>query len=184
MRVGRSLLRRPNFFLWSPSNFVDSAPKRPVFRSTNQYVSNRIFPSVLPFLGVTFAVPQSMMKTAVLERAMAGTRLGETVLPKPHPSLDGKFQIVRRAKQMQMVGHQHVVAHQPGCGLFLPYLMQCLLHGRLRQPRGAFFCAGRSGIPNWDRLAGCVRLWRACAARGRGASRRTSSGWIAEWESD
>jgi len=79
-------------------DFMHAAKVRPVFRSFPQLVPNGIFPHVLPFLRVTFAIAQAMMKTARLKSSDIGMRLGETVFPKCDPAFDGEMQIARRTK--------------------------------------------------------------------------------------
>ena len=75
---------------------------RPILRALDQSVPHRILTGVLPFLRVRFVVPQTMMKLAGLKSSRAWMRLRESILPKTHPPFDREFEIVGRAKQMEI----------------------------------------------------------------------------------
>jgi hypothetical protein len=81
-------------------NFMHAAKVRPVFRSFHQFVPDGIFTDVLPFLRVTFAIAQTMMKTARLKSPYVGMCLGEAVFPKCDPAFDGEIQVARCTEQM------------------------------------------------------------------------------------
>jgi len=137
-RMAERQLRPTGFGLWwggssalpmflvtsSPMNLMHTSKVRPILRLLHQTLSHRILADVLPLLRVTLAITHTMMKAAVLKSSGVRMRFGEAVLPEPNPTFDGEFQIARRAKQMQMIRHQQVIAHQPGRGRVLPDAMK------------------------------------------------------------
>ena len=160
--VGRSC-RSAQIFFPSPMYLMHPAPERPVFRTRNQTFSDGVLPRVLPLLSIILIVPQPMVKAAGLKPATLQMRLGKKVFPKCHPPFNSELQFARRAEQMQMIRHKDIIAHQPGCGLIFPNLMQRPLHTRLRQPRRPLFSADgkenpiRAAQHNMDPLAGARR---------------------------
>ena len=156
---GRAVLpRRPNSTR-RPTDFMHAAKVRPVFRSFHQFVPDRIFSDVLPFLRVAFAIAQAMMKAACLKSSRVGMRLGEAVFPKCDPAFDGEIQIARRTEQVQMVGQKQIITDEPGGSLVFPNLMQRTLDGCLCQPTLAFSGADGEEDPVWpaDRNVNVLR---------------------------
>jgi len=128
---------------------MNPAPKGPFFRALRQTLPHRVLAGVLPLVRVAFLVPQSMMKTAGWKRSQGHSFLGELILPKTDPAFDGKFQIFRCAEQVQMAGHQDVVADQPSGRAIFPYLMQRLVDLGLSKPRRPLFGADCQEDPIW-----------------------------------
>src|SRR6516162_2069942 len=62
----------------------------------------------------------------------------QLVLPKSNPAFDGEFQFMWRAEEMQVIGHEQIIAHQPGHGRVLPDVMKRVLNRGLREPLTAF----------------------------------------------
>jgi hypothetical protein len=122
----------------SPTNFVNPPKIRPVLRRRHQPMSHRVFPHIPPFLRITLAIAQSMMKPTTLECPSGPMFLRESVFPKTHPPLDREFEIARCAKQMQVIRHQQIITHQPCCRRVLPNAVRRPLHGRLREPTITF----------------------------------------------
>ena len=81
-------------------NLMHATKIRPILWTLNQFITHRILADVLPLLCVTFAIAQAMMKTTGLKFSGVGKRFCQPVLPKSNPTLDGEFQITRRAEQM------------------------------------------------------------------------------------
>lgn len=87
--------------------------------------------------------------------------LREKPFPIGHPTGKRNVEPLRSGEEMQMVGHQQIVADQPGIG-FGPALLEEIVNGRLRQPRDAFFRAdgdeddGGFGQRNMDARVGFV----------------------------
>jgi hypothetical protein len=160
-----------------PMNFMHAALIQPVRGICHQSGAHRIFLNIKPFFVVTLPIPKSVVKATPLKRAAVGTCLCQLILPEPHPTFDGKFQVPRRAEQMQMVRHQQIIAHQPGRCLLFPNVMQRPVDGGLCQPTPAFIGANRQenpiGAARRDRNAfgGCVpfcgMVGRRCGAAGR-----------------
>ena len=120
---------------------------RPVLRAFHQFGPHRILADILPLLRVTFPITQTMMKTACLKSSRVRMRFGEAVLPETHPTLDGEFQIARCAEQMQVIGHEQVIADEPcGCRVF-PDVVLSALHGCLCQPALTFLRANSKKNP-------------------------------------
>jgi hypothetical protein len=88
-----------------------------------------------------------MMKSASLKCSGVWMGFGEPTFPETNPALDGEFQIVWRAKQMQMIGHHKIIADKPCRGGVLPDFMQCALNRGLRQPSPSFLGADGEKYP-------------------------------------
>ena len=156
---------REKFAVASPMNLMHAAKVRPVLRPRHQPGADRIFPHVLPFLRVTFVSAQPMMKSARLKGPGAGKRFGETIFPEGNPAFDGESQLTRCAEQVQMVGHQQVIAHQPGRRRVFPDIMERTLDGGLSQPASAFVRADGQEKPIRS-SQGETNALRRCAAAG------------------
>lgn len=100
----------------------------------HQSGTNGILANVVPFLGVAFAIAKAMMEAAGLKGAGIGMGLGEAVFPEAHPLFDGEFGIAWGAEEMEVIGHEEVIAHEPGGGFVFPDLVQGALHGVLGKP--------------------------------------------------
>ena len=120
---------------------------RPILRPLRQLVPHRVLAHVLPLLRVTLAIAQPMMKPATLKRADIRVPLRESIFPKGNPSFDFEPEIMWRAKQVQMVWHEEVVAHQPRLRRVFPYVVQRTLNGRLCQPSLSVLRANREEHP-------------------------------------
>ena len=76
--------------------------------------------------------------------------LAKRSFQKPDPTLDGEFQIARCAKQMQMIGHEQVIADEPCGRRVFPDVVQSALHGCLCQPALTFLRANSEKNPVWS----------------------------------
>src|SRR5687767_8802016 len=92
---------------------------RPIVCTRDQSGPHRIFPDVLPLLRVALAIAHSMMKPARLKSvgrrccaALIFKTLGGAVFPKRNPAFDGEFQIARSAEEMQVIGHEQIIADE------------------------------------------------------------------------
>ncbi len=131
----------------SPMNFMHAPEVRPILRAFHQFGPHRILADVLPLLRITFPIAQKMMKAAGLKSSRVRMQFGEAVFPETHPTLDGEFQITRCAEQMQVIGHEQVIADEPcGCRAF-PDVVQSALHGCLCQPALTFLRANSKKNP-------------------------------------
>jgi hypothetical protein len=114
---------------------------RPILGTRHQPGAHRILANILPLLRVAFVVSQAMMKPAGLKRSRVQVRFGEPVFPETYPAFNGEFQVARRTEQMQVIGHQQIIAHLPCRGRVLPDVVQRALRRGLRQPALAFLRA-------------------------------------------
>jgi len=130
-----------------PLNFMDAPEKRPILWSLYQSSTNGVFTDVLPLLRITFPVTQTMVKSPRLKYPGVRVHLCEAVFPKAHPSLNGEFQIMRRAEEMKMIRHEEIIAHQPCRCRPIPDIVQRPLDRSLRQPTFAFLRAYRKKNP-------------------------------------
>ena len=163
---------------------MDATGVGSVLRAFDEFGADRVFPDVLPFLGVAFSISQSVMKAAGLKCTRIRMAFRETVFPKSHPLFDGKFEIMRSAEEVDMVGHQQVIAYEPSGGGVFPDIMQRALDGRLREPRFAFFRADVEENPVWS-AEGDVDAFRWRSAtwiteRGGGHSDLLTGKWHVE----
>jgi len=73
-----------------PVDVVDATGVGPVFGALDEAGAHGVFTDVLPFLRVAFAMPQPVVKAAVLKGA--GVRVGfrEAVFPEGDPAFDGE----------------------------------------------------------------------------------------------
>lgn len=142
--------------------------KRPLIRLGNQSLADRILPDVLPFLGVALAMSKPVMETCALETPNVRVRPAEAVFPKGGPSLDGEFEVVRRAEQMEVVRHQQVIRHQPGRCQIPPDCVQAALHCLICKPALPLLGANRQKDPIGPGKADLHAL---------GRSRTLRSGW-------
>ncbi len=120
---------------------------RPLLRTFHQSCAHGILNDILPFLRIIFAGTQPVMKPSRLKPSCVGTCFCEAIFPKAHPSFDGKFQISRRAEEMQMVWHQQVISDEPGGGGVEPDAMQRVLNETLCQPAFTIFRANGEENP-------------------------------------
>jgi len=119
---------------------------RPILHPLHQPGAHRILLHVLPLLRIAFSIAHPMMKPACLKRPGVRMRFGKSVFPKTDPTLDRELQITRRAEEMQVVGHEQIITHEPSGGGVFPDMMQRALHGRLREP--SFALVGADGEEN------------------------------------
>ncbi len=142
-RCGRAVLlqRRTRGSASLPMDFMHAALVRPSFQLGRQSRAHRILLNIKPFLVVILLIPQPVMKAAALKCARIGTSFCQTILPETNPTLDGEFQIIRSAKQMQVIGHQQVITDEPGGGRVFPNVMESALHRCLGEPALAPFRA-------------------------------------------
>jgi hypothetical protein len=82
-----------------------------------------------------------MVKSASLKCSGVWIGFGEPTFPETNPALDGEFEIAWRAEQMQMIGHEKIIANEPCRGGVLPDFMQCVLDRGLCQPSSSFLGA-------------------------------------------
>ena len=108
------------------------------------------------------------MKSTRLKCPGVGMHLRESVFPETDPAFDGEFQIVRSAEQMQMIGHQEIIADKPGPCSVLPDFVEHALNRSLRQP--TFTLLGAYSEENPIRPAGrnVNPFWPGCGDRVRG----------------
>lgn len=111
-----------------------------------------------------------MMESTGLKCSCVWMRFGEAVFPKAYLSFDGEFQIVRRAEEVNVVGHEQIITHEPRRGGVLPDVVQCPLNRSLRQPAFAFLRADSEEYPIWS------------AERNVDALRRSAASGVAEWD--
>jgi len=102
----------------------------------DQALAQRIFSHVRPPLVVLFSVAEPMMKAAALKLpGLVEMATAELPFPKLDPRVDAESEIARRAEQVQVIGHEQVVADEPGRGFLAPDRDERVLHFRLVHPR-------------------------------------------------
>ena len=125
---------------------MDCALEGPFFNLLCQAFSNRIFLNVKPFPRIILVFPQAVMPAARLKHPfLVFMPPMEIPFPKSDPLFNGECQLTRRAKKVQMVGHQQIIPDQPGSRR-KPCLSQKLMRRSICQPRRALFC--RDGEEN------------------------------------
>ena len=138
---GRRTLIPPNLDL--PAERVHHALIRPLIRAFHKTFAQRVFTNIIPFLRITLLPSQPVMKRMRLPAAIRIVmQPPELTLPERHPFLQRKSQIIRRAEQMQMVGHEQIITHQPCVGR-LPCRAKMFLHGGVRKPQFPSFRTNR-----------------------------------------
>ena len=117
-----------------PVNFMDTSLIGPIFRLCCQSRAHRIILNIKPFLVVILLIPQPVMKTTPLKCARIGTCFCQAIFPVRNPTFNREFQIMRDAEQMQVIGHQQIIAYQPGGGLVFPNVLKRAFNKGLNQP--------------------------------------------------
>jgi hypothetical protein len=144
---GASVLASRRAKLFSAPNQIEhSTLERPVLNAFDQSFANGIFPHINPFLRVILIIAQPMMPAARLKFPFwLGERPREPFLfqrefafPIGNPCFNREMQISWRAKQMQMVRHQQIIANEPSRCL-RPNLVKKLMCSFIRQPRFTLF---------------------------------------------
>lgn len=132
-----------------PHQIKHPAFERPIFNPLNQSLPNWISLNIKPLLGIILTITQPVMPSTRLKFPFChSVRWGERPrepfmfqrkfpLPVGNPRFDGEMQISRRAKQMQMIRHQQIIAHQPS-GRLRPRLTQKSVRRFVCQPRLPF----------------------------------------------
>jgi len=137
--------------------------KRPILRIVNKPSADGIESNVFPFLKITFLTPESVMKSVSLKEWL---RRSDCALHKALPVFDpvgnGYFLIGGRAEQMDVVGHNNVIADEP-CIRFLPGLDQGLIHFSVRKVSSPMPCADSQKDNRGNRATDVNGLWRMSA---------------------
>ena len=176
-RCGRAVLlqRRTRGSASLPMDFMHAALARRVFQLGRQSRAHRILLNIKPLLGNS-PHPAAGDESRRVEMRRIGTSFCQTILPETNPTLDGEFQIIRSAKQMQVIGHQQVITDEPGGGRVFPNVMDSVLHRCLGEPALAPFRAEtvrenpiRSAEENMNAFGRCVA---------RGSSLFTAKAWL------
>ena len=142
-------------------DFMNATLVRPILWPRDQGLANWVLPHVLPLLSITLLAAETMVKATSLKSAQVRVCAREPIFPKGNPALDREPQIARRTKQVQMIRHEQVIAHQPGGGCLFPKRVQGSLDDRLRKPALPFVGADGQENPvgttegNVDPLSGC-----------------------------
>lgn len=145
LTLGRDAFHpRPIFSIICPSQFVDPSLIWPFVRTRHQSFPQWIFPHVIQLLFVFLAVAHSMMERL----SLPGPRLvrvtaAELALPKLNPLINAKMQITRRAKEMQMIRHEQIIASEPRARILPPELCKRVLHDGTGHPWHSVFGVDR-----------------------------------------
>jgi len=92
--------------LSTPHQIENPSLERPVFNPFRQTFAQRIFLNINPFLGMILAIPQPVMPAARLKLLIFPSVFeAKFAFPVGNPCFDGKPQILRRTKRMQMIRH-------------------------------------------------------------------------------
>ena len=94
---------------------VDFAGEGPEFWSGNESFADWVRADVGEFLAVFFRSAEAMMERSALPNPFAVCVLaGELRFPIGHPPVDGEPQIAWGAKEVDVIGHEEVIADKPG----------------------------------------------------------------------
>ncbi len=117
--------------------------ERPIFHAPDQFCAHRIFLNINPFCRIALFCPQTVMPSARLKiPIVAAMPPTEITFPVSDPLFNREGQIPRRAKCVQMIRHQQIVANQPrGCRQ--PGLVEKVVGGRVCQPWNPVFRCNR-----------------------------------------
>jgi hypothetical protein len=100
---------------------VDAAFPGPVFDALDEIFANGVLHHVVPLFRVFGAGADAVVEGAGLE---APCRVfdfgGEAAFPESNLFFDGHIEVSGRADEMYVVGHEEVVADQPGGGFVQP----------------------------------------------------------------
>ena len=130
----RQSLASPDWLL-RPVDIMHAAFVGPVLRASDQSFANGILLYIEPFLRITLAVTQSMMPATRLEVPFGISMFpAKITFPISDPFLNGEGGVARRAKAVQVIRHQEVIADQP-CRRFQPSLVDELPSCVACQPR-------------------------------------------------
>ena len=115
----------------------------PIFHAPDQFCAHRIFLNINPFCRIALFCPQTVMPSARLKiPIVAAMPPTEITFPVSDPLFNREGQIPRRAKCVQMIRHQQIVANQPrGCRQ--PGLVEKVVGGRVCQPWNPVFRCNR-----------------------------------------
>ena len=112
---------------------------QPFFGLSHQSCANGIFTNIIPFLRVIFAAPQTCVPEIPLPFARVWKiQTVECPFPICDPALQRDRQISRCAKQVDVIWHQQIIAHQPG-GCRDPCLSQEMMRVWIGQPWNPVF---------------------------------------------
>jgi len=141
--IGGARLRRALTLLVLPLDLVHVAFERPIFHASDQFCAHRIFLNINPFCRTALFCPQTVMPSARLKIPIV-TAMPPAEIPFPvsDPLFNREGQIPRRAKCVQMIRHQQIIADQPrGCRQ--PGLVEKVVGGRVCQPGNPVFRCDR-----------------------------------------
>ncbi len=126
---------RPTFL---PHQDIHLALIRPVFHPLHQLCPHRICQHILPLLGVVLRTSQlSVPKIPLPERGILPVRpvACGMRLPEGNPLFERPWREFRRcAKEMRMVGHEHISPDRPGCRS-APCVSKSRVSGSVRKHR-------------------------------------------------
>ena len=145
-----------------PTEIMRPALKRPVVQSLRQALPHRVLADVLELILVFPLVAEAVVERAALKRPRLGQmRAAELAFPKLYPLIDAEVQIARGAEEVQVVGHEQVVAGEPGGGFVAPEADEGFLHGGLGHPRHAVL-----GVDNDEEEVAFAQMKVRAARRG------------------
>ena len=108
---------------------------RPVVRIRHQIFPQRILPHVGQLLLVFEAITHSMVKRFPLPLPrLLQMPAAELSFPKLDPLVYVEMQIVRRAKEMQVIRHEQVIADEPGRRFLGPDFGEGIVDGGIGHP--------------------------------------------------
>lgn len=123
-----------------PPKIVDSPLVRPVVGIRHQLFPQRILPHIGELLLVFDPVTHSMVKGFPLPCPRTiQMPTAELSLPKLDPLVYVEMEIVWRAKEMQVIRHEHVITDEPRRRFLRPDFSEGILDGRVSHPRNPVF---------------------------------------------
>ena len=137
--VGRAYSRaasKPSISI--PHQIKHPSFEGPLFHSLNQSFAQRVLLNIKPLLRISFPISQTMVPPTRLKPPFLPAMFAaEFPFPIGDPFFHRAIQISWRTKQVQVIRHQQIIAHMPGCGL-QPALMKNVAGNLICQPWFAF----------------------------------------------
>ena len=132
----------------SPLQLIQLPLLWPIVHMSYQSLPHRVLKHILPLLLITFDAAQTVSQWRACRRhaGLSACKLKSRFNSSPNDR--GNRSSSGAPKQMQVIGHENIAAHQPGAR-FSPNLFQSLMDCALRQPGIALVCADIEENNGW-----------------------------------
>lgn len=90
----------------------------PEFGGCDEGFADGVFADVSEFFSVVVEGAEAVIEVAALPLPLGLVEVfaGELAFPVGYPFVEGEGEVARRAEKVEMVGHENVVADEPGVG--------------------------------------------------------------------